>query len=1100
MTIRNLVLALLLTTACSFVVTAQGTRMLRHPAVSRDLVAFEYAGDLWAVSRNGGAARRLTSTLGMDIDPYFSPDGSQIAFTSTVAGNTDIYVMPATGGNPRRVTFHPAPDRVQGWTPDGRNIIFNSLRENAPQDAYFRIWKVSAAGGQPESLPLPSGFAGSYSPDGNKFSYQEFPMLFIPQFNEISFWRHYRGGRVNPIKVLNLADNSVERLPWTDSNDSSPMWIGNTIYFISDRDFNANLFAYQTDTKKLTKVTNHDDFDIMNASSGADAVVYEQAGYIHLLDAKTGKSTQLNIEVKGDLPMTRPQFKKVEDMIRKAALSPSGVRAAFEARGDIFTVPSAKGDYRNLTATSGAHEREPTWSPDGNQIAWMSDASGEYQMLIGDPLGVTEPRVINLPSTAYFSNLSWSPNGEQMLMQDNHANVWTIDVKSGAATKVDTDQYPNAFRNSFEASWSPDSKWITYSKNLKNRMLAIFVYSLSEKKSYQITDGLANSGSPAFDAGGKYLYFLASTDLGQRSGWVDMSSFDRTTRQSIYLVVLNSDEPSPFLPETGDEPLPKPTPAADETPKPKPTDETAKPKPMNNSVRIDFDGIRQRIISVKAPPADYSSLTAGAPGTFFYTELVPAIGAYRLQKFVVAANAAVPFIEGVASYTISADKKKLLYGARGNRWGIVGTDAPAKVGDGGINVAQMEMKVDPRAEWANIFRETWRIQREFFYDPKMQGADWNAIYKKYQPMLQYVGHREDLGYLIAQMGGELTVGHSYLTGAGDIPGEDPVQVGMLGADIAVENGKYKIKRIYNGENYNPELRSPLSSPGIDVKEGDFILEVNGKPLDSTTNFYNPFENTANRQTILRINNKPVREGSRLVTVIPVASDTGLRTRAWVEDNRRLVDKLSGGRLAYVWLPNTGMPGYTSFVRYFYAQQDKEGTIVDVRYNQGGFVGDFVINALERKPMGYFTIRDGEPFTSPIAGVFGPKVMLANETSGSGGDALPYFFKQQKLGPLIGRRTWGGLVGTTGVPPTIDGGGITAPALAFYNLDGKWDVENVGVAPDIEVENTPSEVMKGHDSQLERAVTEGLKLLEKNPVKRMPRPASINRVSKPKGGK
>lgn len=1094
MTIRHLVFALILGLSCSAAVTAQETRLLRHPTVSRDLVAFEYAGDLWAVSRNGGTARRLTSTPGVDIDPYFSPDGSQIAFTSTVAGNTDVYVMPAAGGNPRRLTFHPGSDRVNGWTPDGRFVIFSAPRENSPQEAYFRLWKIAVGGGQPESLPLPRVFSGSFSPDGNKLAYQELSLVFIPVFNEISFWRHYRGGRTNPISIFNFADNSVEKLPWTNSNDSYPMWIGNTIYFISDRDFTSNLFAYQIDTKKLTKLTNHEDFDIMNASAGSDAVVYEQAGYIHLLDTKTGKGKQLNIEVAGDLPWTRTQFKKADNMIRNAALSPGGVRAAFEARGEIFTVPSAKGDYRNLTASSGAHDRDPAWSPDGTQIAWLSDQSGEYQLMLGDPLGLAAPRVIALPSTAFFSEPSWSPNGERILLEDNHENLWTIDVKSGAATKIDTDNYSDPQR-SFGASWSPDSKWITYTKNLKSRLRAVFVYSVTDKKSYQITDGLADAISPTFDAGGKYLYFLASTDFGPKTSWLEMSAIDHPVRRSIYLAVLSSDEPSPFLPETGDEPPSRPasTPAA--------ANETTKPKPASDNVRIDLDEIKQRIVSVNVPPADYANLLSGPAGTFFFTEPIAGTGTLRLQRYQIKAGAAVPFIEGITSYTLSGDTKKLLYGARGGRWGIVGTDAPAaKVGDGAINVAQLETKVDPRAEWANIFRETWRIQREFFYDPKMQGADWNQIYQKYLPLLQHVGHRADLGYLIAQMGGELTVGHSYLTGQGDVPGEDPVAVGLLGADIAIENNHYRIKRIYNGENWNPELRAPLNAPGIDVSEGDFILEVNGKPLDSSINFYSLFENTANRQTILRVNNKPVREGSRLVTVVPVASESGLRTRAWVEDNRRLVDKLSGGRLAYVWLPNTGVPGYSSFIRYYHTQQDREGTIIDLRYNQGGLVADYVINELDRKPMGFFTHRDGEPFFSPIAGIYGPKVMIATESSGSGGDALPYYFKLRNLGPLVGTRTWGGLVGTLGVPQTIDGGGITAPSLAFYNLEGQWDVENIGVAPDIKVENTPSEVIKGRDPQLERAVAEGLKLLEKNPVKRLPRPASINRVAKPRENK
>ncbi len=765
-------------------------------------------------------------------------------------------------------------------------------------------------------------------------------------------------------------------------------------------------------------------------------------------------------------------------------LSPSGVRAAFEARGDIFTVPAAKGDYRNLTTSSGAHDRDPSWSPDGNSLAWFSDVTGEYQLMIGDASGLTAPRAITLPTTGYFSNPVWAPNGEQIVLEDNHNNLWTLDVKSGKTEKIDTDN-DRAPGRRFDASWSPDSKWITYSKNLRTRMSSIFVYSFESKKVSQITDGLADAISPAFDAGGKYIYFLASTNFGPKTSWLEMSSIDHPTNRSLYLIVLPSDEPSPFIPETGDEPV-----AAK-------TSEPGKARSAETTAtRIDLDGISQRILPIAVKSADYDNLSAGPAGTFFFTESIQGTGTVKLQKFILKSGAAIPFMEGISNYSLSADKKKLLYGARGGRWGIVGTDAPAKVGEGAINTGELEMKVEPREEWANIFHEAWRIQREFFYDPKMQGADWNAVYKKYLPLLKYVGHRGDLGYLMAQVGGELTVGHSYLSGGGDVPSEDPVSVGMLGADIGVDNGKFRIDHIYSGENWNPELRAPLSAPGINVSDGDYILEVNGKPIDATANFFSFFQNTANRQIVLTLNSKPSMEGSRQVTVVPVASESGLRTRAWVENNRRIVDKLSGGKLAYVWLPNTGGPGYASFVRYFYAQQDKEGTVVDVRYNQGGMVADFVVNELDRKPMGFFAVRDGNTFFSPIAGVYGPKVMIINESAGSGGDALPFYFKLRKLGPLIGTRTWGGLVGTLGVPPTIDGGGITAPTLAFYNLEGKWDVENIGVSPDIEVEYTPADVISGHDPQLERAVTEALKLLEKNPTKRVPRPASIDRVNKP----
>jgi tricorn protease len=572
-----------------------------------------------------------------------------------------------------------------------------------------------------------------------------------------------------------------------------------------------------------------------------------------------------------------------------------------------------------------------------------------------------------------------------------------------------------------------------------------------------------------------------------------MSSLDRPVRRSIYLAVLTANEPSPLLPEMGDEPK-----ATAEEP-------AARPKPDAKAppVRIDFEGISQRILSLAVPAADYTRLLAGVTGTIFYAEPAGSTpgAALRLQKYQLKERTAGAFLEGIRSYTLSGDKKKLLYSAGGGapgteaRWGIVATDKPAKVGDGPINVSQLEMKVDPRAEWAEIYRETWRIQREYFYDAKMHGNDWQAIYDKYRPLLAYVGHRADLGYLIAMVGGELTVGHSYLLGSGDEPDDAHVSVGLLGADFTIENGRYRLRRIYTGENWNPELRAPLSAPGIQVSQGDYLLEVNGRPLLPPTNVYSLFEGTAGHQVQIRVNKTPSLEGSRLISVVPIASEDALRTRAWVEENRRTVDKLSGGKLAYVWLPNTGGAGYNSFTRYYYAQQDRDGAIIDERYNHGGMVADYIVNELDRKLMGYFAQRDGATSTSPTAGIYGPKVMIINESAGSGGDALPFYFKLRKIGPLVGTRTWGGLVGTLGIPQTIDGGGITAPSLAFYNLQGKWDVENIGVAPDIEVENTPAQSIHGHDAQLERAVQEGLKLLEQNPVKRVPRPAPIDRVSK-----
>jgi tricorn protease len=1083
--LRQTTLSAVALCAATATLAAQGTRLLRHPTVSRDLVAFEYAGDLWAVARSGGQARRLTSTPGVETDPYFSPDGTQIAFSATVGGNTDVYVMPTAGGEPTRLTYHPGVDRARGWTPDGRHVVFGSARASAPLQSYLRLWTIGLEGGLPEPLPMPRAFSGAYSPDGKRVAYEEISTVMFPQWYETSEWRHYRGGRTHPIRVMSLADYSVEKLPWTNSNDILPMWIGNTIYFVSDRNYTANLYSYRIDTKEVKQLTHHDDFDIMNASAGPDAIVYEQAGYLHLLDAKTGEAHRLTIDVKGDLPWARPQFKRVSGMIRSAALSPTGVRAAFEARGEIFTVPAEKGDYRNLTQSAATHDLGPAWSPDGMQLAWFSDASGEYQLMIGDQLGQTKPRVVPLPSTSYFSALAWSPDGKHLSFQDNHLNFWTMEVATGKSNRIDSDTYFDPGRD-FDAAWSPDSRWIAYSKALDNHLRAVFLYSLVDGKTSQVTDGMSDAISPAFDATGKYLYFLASTNFGPRTGWLEMSSTDRPVRRSVYLAVLSASEPSPLLPESGDEPVPGPV---------------AKARP-DSVTRVDLSGLGQRILALSIPAGDYGDLTAGPAGTIFFTEpggveAGPGAGARRLQRFALKERNATPFLEGISSYTLSGDRKKLLYGASGGRWGIVATDRPAKVGDGAINVAQLEMWVDPRAEWAEIFHEAWRTQREFFYDAKTHGADWKAVFDKYSAMLPSVGHRSDLGYLIAQTGGELVVGHSYLTGGGDEPADTPVSVGMLGADIAVENGHYRLTRILTGENWNPELRAPLSAPGVQVSEGDYLLEVNGHALAPPTNPYRVFEGTAGRQTVIRVSKSSTGEGSRLVTVVPIASEDALRSRAWVEHNRHLVDSLSGGRLAYVWLPNTGGAGYTYFTRYYFAQQQKEGAIIDERYNQGGQVADYIVNEIDRKLMGYFATRDGRTSTSPAAGIFGPKVMIINESAGSGGDALPYMFKQRKLGPLVGTRTWGGLVGTLGVPPTIDGGGITAPGLAFYDVSGEWAVENEGVTPDVEVEYSAAEVIKGHDPQLERAVQEGVKLLQQGTVRRVARPVPIDRVTKRK---
>lgn len=1097
---------------------AQGTRLLRRPTVSRDLVAFEYGGDLWAASRSGGIARRLTASPSMEIDPRFSPDGSMIAYTATVANNADVYVVPAAGGEPKRLTYHPGGDYVRGWTPDGRRIIFASTRGTTPTpgaNAFLRLWTIAPQGGMPERLPMPRAFAGAFAPDGKRIAYQQHGMAIFdgpwaePQASQ---WRRYRGGRTQPIRVMNLADYSEQALPWTNSNDIEPMWVGNTVYFLSDRDNTVNLYGYDLATQQLTQLTHEREFDIMSASAGADAIVYEAGGSLHLVDLRTGAAHQLAIDVRGDFPWARPQMKKVGPLIADATLSPTGVRVAFEARGDIFSVSASDaGDFRNLTHSSGAHDRAPAWSPGGTHVAWLSDQSGEDQLMVADQLGADKPRAIALPSRAFFSALVWSPDGHRLLLRDSGANLWVLDIASGRFTRIDADTYDDPGRG-FDATWSPDSRWVAYSKSLESHLRSIFLYSLAAGKSYRVTDRMADAISPAFDASGKYLAFLASTDYALRIGWLDMSQEQQVVTRSIYLALLDATQPSPVRPRTKDEPeraAGDTSGAADTTVSAKrgpakrpPREGTAAARDTSRAsgagtMHVDLDGLERRIVALRVPPADYRGLTAGSAGTLIYSEAPPGSrpGApLKVGQVQIEDGKPLPLIDGVLAFAVSANGKWLLYGAPENHWGVVSTEQPAKAGDGALDVDRLETVVDPQAEWAEIFREEWRVQREFFYDAKMHGNDWQAIYDKYAPLVPFVRHRADLAYLIASVGGELTVGHSYLEGEGDVPDTAHVSVGLLGADFAVENGRYRITHIYTGGSWNPQMQAPLAVPGLRVAEGDYLLAINGQPLTAETNLYSLFEGTAGRQTTIRVSHTPSPADARAVTVVPVPTDEPLRTQEWIDHNRHVVDSLSGGRLAYVWLPNTAGAGLAAFKRYYYAQQEKDGVIIDERFNQGGEVADFIIDQLRRSLSGYFAERAGKPITSPMAGIFGPKVMVINESAGSGGDALPYLFHLNKLGPLVGTRTWGGLVGTIGDPAAIDQGGITAPDLAFYDLQGKWAVENEGVAPDIVVENTAAEVIKGRDPQLERAVAEGMKLLREQVVQRAPRPEPIDRVS------
>lgn len=1088
------VLVVVLFLCAGVALAADPPLLVQQPTLSKTEVVFVYGGYLWSVPRDGGEARQLT-TGGHESDPFFSPDGKWIAFSGEYDGNQDVYVIPAEGGEPRRLTWHPGGDSPVGWTRDGQKILFVSGR-----DAYAdftRLYTVPVEGGVPGVLPMWRALEGSYSPDGARFAY-------VPNFQWQKAWKRYRGGQTTPIYIVKLSDLSLEKLPRENSNDSSPVWVGDTVYFLSDRNGPVTIFAYDTKTKAVKQVLRNTGLDLKSLSAGPDALVYEQFGGIYTLDPKTGKSKQIDVTIAGDLPATRPHFEKVADKIQNAGISPTGARAVFEARGEILTVPAEKGDIRDLTKTTSVVERDPAWSPDGKWIAYFSDESGEYALHLEDQSGLGSVKKINLgnPPSFFYSPL-WSPDSKKIAYTDKRLNIWYVDIDKGTPVKVDTNPFDDPSFG-FALNWSPDSKWLAYDKLLQNHLSAIFVYSPETSKSTQVTDGMSDARYPVFDKGGKLLYFAASTDVGLSVGWLDLSSFQHPVSRSVYAAVLKKGEPSPVQPQSDEE---KVASAEKKDEKAKDADQNGEQAEKGKEaekkegggkegekkeevpkVTIDFDGLEQRIVALPIKAGNYVSLDAGKAGTLFLTELadVPSLtepNLFTVTKFDLKERKTDPFLAGLSAFTVSSNGEKALYrkgpGPRAP-WFIASTQAAPKPGEGMLKLDGMEVYVDPRAEWNQMYHEVWRIQRDFFYDPHFHGLDLAMAEKKYAPYLKGVGSRADLNHLFEEMLGELTVGHMFIRG-GDIPQAPKVSGGLLGADYKVENGRYRFARVYSGENWNPDLRAPLTQPGVDVKAGEYLLEVNGQEVKPPVSVYRYFENTAGKQVKIKVGPNPDGKDAREVTVVPVANEFALRNRAWEEDNRRKVDELSGGKLAYVHVPDTATGGWINFNRYYFSQVGKQGAIIDERYNHGGEIADFIIDMLERPLRNCAISREGEKFCSPLAQIYGPKTMVINEMSGSGGDALPWMFKQDKIGPLVGTRTWGGLVGIYGYPPLMDGGRITSPRVAIYGLHGQWEVENHGIAPDIEVENDPASVAAGHDPQLEKAVQVTLEELKKHPV-------------------
>jgi len=1098
--------------------------LLREPTLSKTQIVFNYGEDLWIVSRDGGDARRLTAAVGNESSPSFSPDGTMVAFTGEYDGNRDVFVAPATGGVPKRLTFHPADEVVLGWTPDGKNVLFMSWG-NSFRHFEFQLYTVPVDGGFPTQLPIPIAAEASYSPDGTHLAY-------VPHVQWEAAWKRYHGGQTTPIWIADLKDSSITRVPRDNSNDHYPMWVGDTVYFLSDRNGPVSLFAYDTKTKQVSEALHSDGLDFKTAAAGPDAIVIEQFAAIKLYDLNTHQAKNISIRVSGDLDAVRPHFAKVDPKrIQNFGISPTGARAVFEAWGEIFTVPTDKGDIRDLTRSPAVADRDPSWSPDGKSIAYFSDESGEYELCIRSQNGLGEVRHLNLGNPpSFFYTPAWSPDSKKIAYSDKRLNLWYVELDNPKPKLIDTDYFAGFGPTQLNQTWAPDSKWIAYNKQLPSGQHAVFVYSLEQGKFFQITDGMSDALYPAFDKKGKYLYFTASTDVALSTAGLDMTSDEHRVTRSAYVAVLSKDEKSPLAPES-DEEKPKDEKKADQD-KDKDKGDKAKDKDKGKDkaadksadkdkdkdkdakddkdkkkeepvvVKIDIDGIGQRILSLPIPAKNYVNLLAGKTGILFLSEGPMVITEddgqnlpQTIQKFDLSKRKVDKFLDEVNDYTVSFDGEKLLY-RKGESWATASTEeppsggGPPKPGLGPLKLDGWQVYVEPRAMWKQIYNETWRIERDFFYDPHFHGLDLAKAKKKYEPYLEGIASREELTYLFQECLGELTVGHMFV-GGGERPEPKKVKGGLLGADYSLENGRYRVAKVYDGENWNPGMQAPLTQPGVNVKAGDYILAVNGRELHSSDNIYSFFEETAGKQVVLKVGVNPDGKDSREATVVPVESEEALRHLAWIESNRRKVDQASGGRVAYVYVPNTAGGGYTSFNRYFFSQVGKEAVIIDERFNEGGQLADYIIDYLKRPIMSKVVTREGHEWSSPTEAIYGPKVMIINEMSGSGGDALPWYFRKAGLGPLIGKRTWGGLVGIGGYPELLDGGFVTAPRGAIYGLNGEWEVENHGVPPDYEVDLDPAAYRRGHDAQLDKAIEVVMQQLKEHPLPEFKRPAYPN---------
>ncbi len=1125
-------------------------RLMRFPDIHGDKIAFSYGGDLWLVGKDGGVARRITTHPGLELFPKFSPDGKTIAFTGQYDGNFGVYTIPAEGGEPKQLTFLPLgmhvgermgpEDEVINWMPDGKRILFLSRRDTF--NSWFgRLFTVPVDGGLPVRLPIDKGGLTSFSPDGERIAYNRI-------FRNFRTWKRYTGGMAQKISIYNFKTNSYEQIGDYQGTDTFPMWHGDTIYFDSDRgeEHRMNLYAYSTKTKEIRQITHYKEFDVNWPSLGPDSIVFENGGYLYVMDLTTEQAKKINVYLPGDRDQARPHWANTSNLVTAFDISPDGKRAVFSARGDVYTVPAKDGSIRNLTQTPGIREDFATWSPDGKWIAYLSDRSGEQELYVVPQDGNGKEIRVTTDGTMFRMPPAWSPDSKKLLYADKAVRLFYVDVEAKKPVQIDQGKYFDIT----DYNWSPDSQWVTYGKVAENGNSVVHVYSLADKKITPVTTSFTDSRAPVFDPDGKYLYFLSNRDYNEVLGVYDLE-FSNPKATRVYVTTLRADTASPFAPQSDEVEIKKADAAADEAKAKEGKAEGKggksetkggkgeakggkgeakdgkgeakagekggekageKAEEKKEPFRMDLEGIGDRIVSLPIPPGILHNLAA-AKGFVFYTTSpitglsgpLPGEGS-AIHIFDFKERKDQVLVDGATNYAISFDGKKLLYsapkgggdeegGGGAAAYGIVDAAPPTagahKTTDGALDLSGMRAQIDPRAEWQQMFNEVYRQERDYFFEASMNGVDWAAVRDKYAPLVPHIANRYDLTYVLGEMIGELSNSHTY-TGGGDSPDLHAVNVGVLGVDFEADEASklYRFKKIYKGENWNAGLRSPLTEPGVEVKEGEYLLAVNGKALRVPQNPYEAFVNTAGENVTLSVNAKPVEEGAKNVVVKPIGSEFTLRELDMIESNRRKVDQATGGRVGYVYLPDMGDAGLNEFVKQYFPQIRKEGIIFDVRYNGGGFVDELIFNRLRRILAGMDSARNFESGTIPTLVFHGAMACITNEYAASDGDFFTYYFKYYKLGPVIGMRTWGGVRGIRGYIPLLDGGYVTRPEFSMYGLDSQWLVENHGVQPDIVVDNTPDQVMAGHDPQLEKAIEMVLQEMKEHPKKLPARPADL----------